>query len=55
MKEFPELSENDHAKITTLDEEWMKSDSGKTRWRDFIAAYVSISSHRPRPIPVQGC
>ena len=33
---FPELSENEHAKVTKLDEEWMKSESGKTRWRDFI-------------------
>lgn len=36
MTTFPELSENEHAKITKLDEEWMKSESGKTRWRDFI-------------------
>ena len=36
MKEFPELSENEYAKVTKLDEEWMKSESGKTRWRDFI-------------------
>lgn len=33
---FPELLENDHAKLNVIDEEWMKSESGKTRWRDFI-------------------
>ena len=37
MKEFPELAENDYAKVTKLDEEWMKSESGKKRWRDFMA------------------
>ena len=36
MSEFPELKENDYAKITVLDEEWMKSKEGKERWRKFI-------------------
>ena len=36
MKEFPELAENGHAKVTQLDEDWMKSDEGKKRWREFI-------------------
>ncbi|EIW53461.1 DUF757-domain-containing protein [Trametes versicolor FP-101664 SS1] len=36
---FPELLENDHAKLSVIDEEWMKSESGKTRWRDFIQSY----------------
>ncbi|KAG5637665.1 hypothetical protein H0H81_003686 [Sphagnurus paluster] len=36
---FPELSENDHAKLTKIDEDWMKSDDGKKRWRTFIQAY----------------
>ncbi|KAI1792793.1 DUF757-domain-containing protein [Ganoderma leucocontextum] len=39
MKEFPELAENDHAKVTKLDEDWMKSESGKKGWHDFIASY----------------
>ena len=38
MKEFPELAEDDHAKVTKLDEDWMKSESGKKRWHDFIAS-----------------
>ena len=36
MKEFPELSENEHEKLTKIDEDWMKSDEGKKRWREFI-------------------
>ncbi|KAM5545976.1 hypothetical protein V8D89_000102 [Ganoderma adspersum] len=39
MKEFPELAEDDHAKVTKLDEDWMKSESGKKRWHEFIASY----------------
>lgn len=35
---FPELTENDHAKLTKIDEDWMKSEDGKNRWRDFINA-----------------
>ena len=38
MKEFPELAENDYEKLIKLDEDWMKSESGKKRWRDFIAS-----------------
>ena len=40
ISSFPELAENDHAKLTKLDEEWLKNESGKKRWRDFIARYV---------------
>ena len=36
MQEFPELAENEHEKVTKLDEDWMKSESGKKRWREFI-------------------
>ncbi|KAJ7178138.1 DUF757-domain-containing protein [Mycena filopes] len=36
---FPELAENDHAKLLKLDEEAMKSAEGKERWRVFIESY----------------
>ncbi|KAJ7719413.1 DUF757-domain-containing protein [Mycena metata] len=36
---FPELAEDDHAKLRTLDEEGMKSAEGKERWRLFIESY----------------
>ncbi|KAF5373438.1 hypothetical protein D9615_009493 [Tricholomella constricta] len=36
---FPEFSENDNAKLIKLDEEWMKSEDGKKRWRTFIQMY----------------
>ncbi|KAF7329644.1 Duf757 domain-containing protein [Mycena kentingensis (nom. inval.)] len=36
---FPELAENDHARLTKLDEDWMKSAEGKERWRAFIERY----------------
>ncbi|CAK5278311.1 unnamed protein product [Mycena citricolor] len=39
MKTFPELAENGHAKLIQLDEDWMKSASGKERWREFIESY----------------
>ncbi|KAI0752640.1 polysaccharide biosynthesis-domain-containing protein [Daedaleopsis nitida] len=39
MEVFPELKENEHEKLIKLDEEWMKSESGKNRWRDFIQHY----------------
>lgn len=39
MRDFPELAENDHEKVTKLDEDWMKSKDGKERWRKFIQAY----------------
>lgn len=38
MEFFPELSVDNHAKLTKLDEEWMKSEDGKNRWRTFINA-----------------
>jgi len=39
MLEFPELAENDYEKVTKLDDEWMKSTTGKERWRKFIQSY----------------
>ncbi|TFK52838.1 DUF757-domain-containing protein [Heliocybe sulcata] len=39
MKDFPELAQEPHEKITKIDEEWMKSKEGKERWRKFIEAY----------------
>ncbi|EIN14679.1 DUF757-domain-containing protein [Punctularia strigosozonata HHB-11173 SS5] len=39
MKAFPELAEDNYAKLIVIDEDWMKSKDGKTRWRDFMMAY----------------
>ncbi|CDO72126.1 hypothetical protein BN946_scf184962.g69 [Trametes cinnabarina] len=39
MKEFPELAENNYEKLLVIDEDWLKSESGKKRWRDFIQQY----------------
>ncbi|KAI0634155.1 DUF757-domain-containing protein [Trametes polyzona] len=39
MKAFPELAEDNYAKLTVIDEDWMKSDDGKKRWREFIQQY----------------
>ncbi|KAJ7337502.1 DUF757-domain-containing protein [Mycena albidolilacea] len=39
LKTFPELAENDHAKLVKLDEEGMKNPEGKERWRVFIESY----------------
>jgi PBDC1 protein len=33
---FPEVVEAPYSKLVNLDEDWMKSDSGKTRWREFM-------------------
>lgn len=41
LETFPELKEEDYAKIVKLDEEWMKTKDGKERWRKFIERYVS--------------
>lgn len=35
MSTFPEFSENDHAGLVKLDEDWLKSEVGKKRWREF--------------------
>ncbi|KIM62941.1 hypothetical protein SCLCIDRAFT_1214743, partial [Scleroderma citrinum Foug A] len=39
ISEFPELVENEHEKLIKLDEDWLKSEDGKKRWRAFINAY----------------
>ncbi|KAJ6464193.1 DUF757-domain-containing protein [Mycena vitilis] len=39
LKTFPELAENDYAKLVKLDEDAMKSPEGKERWRVFIDSY----------------
>ncbi|TFY75532.1 hypothetical protein EWM64_g8479 [Hericium alpestre] len=39
MKSFPEFAAAPHEKLIRLDEEWMKSNDGKERWRTFIASY----------------
>jgi len=42
---FPELVENEHEKLIKLDEDWLKSEDGKKRWRAFINASVHTLSH----------
>jgi len=39
MSSFPELSVDGHAKLVRLDEDWLKSEDGKKRWRVFMNAY----------------
>jgi hypothetical protein len=39
---------DEHAGLTKLDEDWMKSESGKERWRVFIERYV----HRCSLVPL---
>ncbi|KIJ64730.1 hypothetical protein HYDPIDRAFT_181592 [Hydnomerulius pinastri MD-312] len=36
---FPEFNAEGHEKLVKLDEEWLKSEDGKKKWRDFINAY----------------
>ncbi|KAN0139412.1 hypothetical protein V8E53_002913 [Lactarius tabidus] len=36
LREFPEFAMVPHASLIVLDEEWMKSNGGKERWRDLI-------------------
>lgn len=33
---FPEFNAEEHVKLLKLDEDWLKSEEGKKRWRDFI-------------------
>jgi len=35
LKAFPELSDDEHANLIKINEEWMKSEDGKRRWREF--------------------
>ncbi|KAH9983374.1 polysaccharide biosynthesis-domain-containing protein [Russula compacta] len=39
LREFPEFADAPHARLVTLDEDWMKSKEGKERWHAFITAY----------------
>jgi len=39
ISSFPELAANDNAGFVKLDEEWMKSEDGKKRWREFVNVY----------------
>jgi len=39
LKAFPELAEEEYKNLTRIDEEWMKSEDGKRRWRDFCESY----------------
>ncbi|KAL0945930.1 hypothetical protein HGRIS_012211 [Hohenbuehelia grisea] len=39
MKDFPELAEAPHDKLTKIDEDWMKTPEGKERWRKFMNTY----------------
>ncbi|KAJ8588044.1 DUF757-domain-containing protein [Rhizopogon salebrosus TDB-379] len=39
MSAFSELSEDEHANLVKLDEDWLKSETGKKRWREFCQAY----------------
>jgi hypothetical protein len=36
---FPELVQPPYNGLRKLDEDWMKSEEGKTRWRDFVEEY----------------
>jgi hypothetical protein len=42
MATFPEFAEANHEKLTKLDEDWMKSEDGKNRWRAFIESYALL-------------
>jgi hypothetical protein len=35
-KDFPELFDSSNEKLIRLDEDWIKNEVGKKRWRDFI-------------------
>jgi len=39
MATFPEFGEEGHGKLVRLDENWLKSEEGKKKWRDFINQY----------------
>jgi len=36
MATFPEFNVEGHEKLVKLDEDWLKSEEGKKKWRDFI-------------------
>ncbi|KAN0094464.1 Polysaccharide biosynthesis domain containing protein [Tylopilus felleus] len=39
MTTFPEFNAEGHEKLLKLDEDWLKSEEGKKKWRDFINQY----------------
>ncbi|KAH7883094.1 timeless protein-domain-containing protein [Phlebopus sp. FC_14] len=39
MAAFPEFNSEGHKKLVQLDEDWLKSEDGKKRWREFISGY----------------
>ncbi|KAG7445255.1 DUF757-domain-containing protein [Guyanagaster necrorhizus] len=39
LKAFPEMASEPYDKLTKLDEDWMKSEEGKGRWRAFMQTY----------------
>jgi len=39
MSTFPEFNEENHAHLVKLDEDWLKSDIGKKKWREFCQVY----------------
>jgi hypothetical protein len=41
LKAFPELADDEHIKLTKIDEELMKSEDGKRRWREFSESSVT--------------
>jgi len=47
LKTFPELAENSHEKLTKMDEDWLKSEDGKKRWREFINSFGSFLLPHP--------
>lgn len=51
LREFPEFADAPHARLVTLDEEWMKSKEGKERWRAFITACVFSPTPAPAAAP----
>ncbi|TEB32866.1 DUF757-domain-containing protein [Coprinellus micaceus] len=44
MTTFPEFAEPPHSKLVKLDEDWMKSNDGKKRWREFMERVVPTSA-----------
>ncbi|KIK96081.1 hypothetical protein PAXRUDRAFT_826352 [Paxillus rubicundulus Ve08.2h10] len=39
LSTFPEFNTEGHEKLVKLDEDWLKSEEGKKKWRDFINQY----------------
>lgn len=39
MSAFPEFNEENHVHLVKLDEDWLKSDIGKKKWREFCQVY----------------